>query len=42
MSKEILTLPNIEILQLRAKFQIAMVSFLRFIWITNSSNHRRV
>ena len=28
--------------QLRAKFQTAMVSCPRFIWITNSSDHRRV
>ena len=32
----------VEILQLRAKFETAMVSCLRFIWITNSSDHRRV
>ena len=31
----------VEILQLRAKFQTAMVC-LRFIWITNFSDHRRV
>ena len=31
---------NIEILQLRAKFQTAIVSRSRFIWITNSSDHR--
>ena len=29
----------IEILQLRAKFQTAMVSWSRFIWITNFSDH---
>ena len=33
---------NGEILQLGAKFQTAMVLRLRFIWITNSSDHRRV
>ena len=33
---------NFEILQLRAKFQTAMVSCSRFIRITNSSDHRRV
>ena len=33
---------DIEILQLRAKFQTAMVSCSRFIWIRNSSDHRRV
>ena len=33
---------RVEILQLRAKFQTAMVSCSRFIWITNSSDHRRV
>ena len=32
----------VEILQLRAKFQTAMLSCSRFIWITNSSNHSRV
>ena len=32
----------VEKLQLRAKFQTAMVSSSRFIWITNSSDHRRV
>ena len=32
----------VEILQLRGKFQTAMVSCSRFIWITNSSGHRRV
>ena len=32
----------IEILQLRDKFQTVMVQCSRFIWITNSSNHRRV
>ena len=32
----------VEILQLGAKFQTAMVSCSRFIWITNSSDHRRV
>ena len=31
----------VEILQLRAKFQTAIVLCLRFIWITNSSDHRR-
>ena len=31
-----------EILELRAKFQTAMVSCSRFIWITISSDHRRV
>ena len=30
-----------EILQLRAKFPTVMVSCSRFIWITNSSDHRR-
>ena len=33
---------NVEILQLRAKFQTAMVSCSRFILITNCSDHRRV
>ena len=33
---------SVEILQLRDKFQTAMVSYSRFIWITNSSDHRRV
>ena len=33
---------DIEILQLRVKFQTVMVSYSRFIWITNSSYHRRV
>ena len=33
---------NVEVLQLRAKFQTAMVSCLRFVWITISSDHRRV
>ena len=28
--------------QLRAKFQTARVSCSRFIWITNSSDHRRI
>ena len=32
----------VPILQLRAKFQTAMVPWLRFIWITNSSDHRGV
>ena len=32
----------VEILQLLAKFQTVMVLCSRFIWITNSSNHRRV
>ena len=31
-----------EILQLRVKFQTAMVSRSRFIWITNASDRRRV
>ena len=31
-----------EILQLRVKFQTAMVWCSIFIWITNSSDHRRV
>ena len=31
----------VEILQLRAKLQTVMVSCSRFIWITNSSDHRR-
>ena len=33
---------NFEILQLRAKFQTATVLCSRFIWITNSSDRRRV
>ena len=33
---------KVKILQLRAKFETAMVSCLRFIPITNSSDHRRV
>ena len=32
----------VEILQLQAKFQAAMVPCSRFIWITNSSGCRRV
>ena len=32
----------VEILQLQTKFQTAMVSCLWFIWITNSSDHKRV
>ena len=32
----------VEILQLLAKFQTAMVSCSRFIWIKYSSDHRRV
>ena len=32
----------VKILQLRAKFQTAMVSCSRFILTTNSSDHRRV
>ena len=32
----------VEILHIRAKFQTAMVSCSRFIWVTNSSDHRRV
>ena len=32
----------VEILQLRAKFLTAMLSCSRIIWITNSSDHRRV
>ena len=35
-------MPNVEVLQLRVKFQTAMVSCSRFIWITNSIDHRRV
>ena len=35
-------LDNVEILQLRAKFQTEMVSCLRFICITNSNDHRYV
>ena len=31
-----------EILHIRAKFQTAMVSCSRLIWITNSNDHRRV
>ena len=31
---------NIEILQLLADFQTSMVSYLRFSWIRNSSDHR--
>ena len=30
---------DVEILQLRAKFQTTMVLCMRFIWITNSSDH---
>ena len=30
------------LLRFRAKFQTAIVSCLRFIWIANSSDHRRV
>ena len=33
---------DVEILQLRAKFQIAMVPCSRIIWITTSSDHRRI
>ena len=33
---------NVEILQLRAKFQTAMVSCSKCIWITNFSDHRKV
>ena len=33
---------NFEILQLWAKFQTAMVLCSRFIWITNSGDHRKV
>ena len=33
---------EVEILQLRAKFQTATVSCSRFIWITNSSDYRRL
>ena len=33
---------HVEILQLRAKFQTAVVSCSRFIRITNSSDHRRI
>ena len=32
----------VEILELQAKFQTVMALCLRFIWITNSSDHRRV
>ena len=33
---------SFEILQLRAKFQTMMVPYSKFIWITNSIDHRRV
>ena len=33
---------NVKILQLRVTFQTAMVSCWRFVWITNSSDKRRV
>ena len=33
---------HIEILQSRAKFQIAMMSCSRFIWMKNFNNHTRV
>ena len=33
---------NVDILQLRAKFQTAMVSCSRSIWITDFSDHRTV
>ena len=33
---------KVEILQLRVKFQTAVVSCSRFTWITNSSDRRRV
>ena len=32
----------VEILQLRAKFQTAMMSCSRVIWITSSTDHRKV
>ena len=35
-------LTSFEILQLQAKFQTVIVSRSRFIWITNSNDHRRV
>ena len=33
---------SVEILELRAEFQTSMMWWSRFIWITNSSDHRRV
>ena len=33
---------KVEILQLRAKFQTAVVPCSRFVWIANSSDHRRI
>ena len=33
---------NFEILQLQAKLHTVMVLWSRFVWITNSSHHRRV
>ena len=32
----------VEIFQLRAKFQTAMLLYLRFIWITNFRDHKKV
>ena len=32
----------VEILHFRPKFQTAMVSCTRFIWITNTSDHKRI
>ena len=40
--QDIVLADYVEILQLQAKFQTAMVECSRFSWITNSSGHRRV
>ena len=37
-----LTFIHFEILQLRAKFQAAVMPWLRFIWITHIGDHRKV
>ena len=37
-----LVLTMFKILQLWAKFETMMVSYLKFWWITNSSNHNRI
>ena len=38
----ITSINNIEILQLRGKFETAIVSCSRFIWMTNAVDHGRV